>query len=148
MNIQRFFSLLIGILFLFIPFSIHSQPVAPTTLDEYTYGVTGYKLQLQMKLAMKKGYSIAEIGSCEESDRKLEFKGLVRDGETKPCAIIMVYSRLRHTPQYHCIPIEGSDPSLFEKFYNSLHTENENQEQKLQFFAYSMGKILTKLSAQ
>jgi hypothetical protein len=142
MNIQKYFIFLL----LTIPITSISQSVAPTTPEEYAYGVTGYKLQLQMNLAMKKGYSISELGTCEESDRKLEFKELIRDGETKPCAIILVYSRLRHTPQYHCIPVAGSDPLLFEKFYNSLITENENQQQKLQFFSYCMGKIITGLS--
>lgn len=125
-----------------------AQKIAPTSNDEYLYGAVGYKLQLNAKLDVKKGYHLNDFTPIEEAERKVEFKGIFRSGETKPCAIIMIYTKLRNTPQYYCIPTADAAPELWQKFFKSLLDDTENQQPQLQFFAYCLGNLAAQLSAK
>jgi hypothetical protein len=122
--------------------------IAPTTSSEYLYGAVGYKLQLNNKLAMKEGYTLADFTPVEEANRKVEFKGIYRTGETKPCAFIMIYTKMRNTPQYYCIPTHDADQELWTKFFNSLLDDTENQQPQLQFFAYCLAQLSAQLAAR
>jgi hypothetical protein len=139
------------IIFAFILFALPAvtNAQAPTTLDEYTYVIVGYKLQLNMKLEMKKGYSLKDIDSYLEEDRKIEFKALTRDGEKAPCAIMMIYY-LPHgaAPQYYCIPTYNAPPDIWDKYYASINFGEDNPQQRLKFFALSISKIMMKLNAE
>ncbi|MFI5219653.1 MAG: hypothetical protein ACHQNT_09200, partial [Bacteroidia bacterium] len=79
--------------FIFSTSFLYAQHAAPTSDDEYTYGSVGYKIQLQTKIPMKSGYHIMDFGKYEEPDRVLAFKGLFRNEETEPCAVIMIYTK-------------------------------------------------------
>lgn len=118
----------------------------PTTSAEYLYGSVGYKLQLNNKLPMKAGYSLKDFDPVEEESRKVEFKGLYRNGEKNPCAVIMIYTRLRMAPQYYCIPSADADAELWKKFNVSLLDDSENQQPQLQFFAYCIAHLASQLS--
>ncbi len=125
-----------------------AQKIAATTHDEYLYGSVGYKLQLNAKLDVKQGYYLKDYTPVEEADRKTEFKGIFRKGETIPCAIIMIYTKLRNAPQYYCIPTADAAPQLWQKFFKSLTDDSENQQPQLQFFAYCLGNLAAQLSAK
>jgi hypothetical protein len=112
-----------------------AQPSAPTTEEEYNYGVVGYKLQLQNRLDTRKGYSLRDAEGCEETDRKIEYKLLYRDGESQPCAVFVVFTRTRSAPLYYCMPSANANPLLWEKFYKSLSAGTDNPAGQLQFFA-------------
>lgn len=127
---------------------MHAQKQAPTTEDEFLYGASGYKLQLNMKLPMKPGYTLKDYNTIEEPDRKTEFKGLLRNGETKPCAFIMIYTKIRSAPNYYCIPTTDADPELWKKFYKSLIDENNIEQPQLQFLAYCLGHLAQEISSQ
>ncbi len=130
----------------FLPFhSIQAQ--APTTLEEYTFVIVGYKLQLNMKLEMKKGYSLKDLDSYVEEDRKVEFKALTRDGEKAPCAIMMIYL-LPHgaAPQYYCIPSGNAPADLWDKYYTSIKTGSDNPEQRFRFFSLAIAKLMMKMN--
>ncbi|HNR19851.1 MAG TPA: hypothetical protein PKN75_03080 [Bacteroidia bacterium] len=122
--------------------------IAPTTAEEYNYGFAGYRLQLNMKLPMKEGYFLKEYKPVEEAERSMEFKGVLRKGETKPCVIIMVFTKLRTPPQYYAIPTTDAPPELWKKFYESLMDDEKNNLPQLQFFTMCLGNLSQQLAHQ
>lgn len=125
----------------------HAQKIAPTTEDEYNYGTIGYKIQLQTKLPMKAGYRISDLGIYEEPARVVSFKGLVRDGETTPCAVIMVYTKDKNPPEYFCMPTTDAPESIWSRYYQSLTVISDNQINQLKFMSYGLSKTLMRLAA-
>jgi hypothetical protein len=147
--------ILVLLIFIFAAISLNAQKTAqktspstvqPTTEDEYLYGISGYKLQLNMKLTMKPGYTLQDYTAVEEPERKVEFKGLFRKGETAPCAIIMIYTKVRGTPNYYCIPTTDATPELWKKFNDSLIDDNNNAQPQMQFFAKSLANLAQQLA--
>ncbi len=128
--------LLIGML------AANAQDQNPTTEEEYNYASGGYKLQLQMKLPMKKGYTATDFLVYEEGDRKCTFKAVLRDGEKFPCAVIMIYDRPRVNPEYFCIPSADAAPDLWSKFNYSLQSDVENEKDRFQFLNHAIAKAL------
>lgn len=102
----------------------------------------GYKLFLQMGVALKNGYAVKDIGEYEYGDRKATFKGLYRTGETKPCVFIMLYSKLRGAPEYYGIPTVDAPEALWDRYRMSLAGETDNKQEQLQFFSYALGKVM------
>ena len=125
-----------------------STQIAPTTATEYLYASVGYKMQLNAKLPAKEGYTLKDYKLIEEPDRKVEFKGVFRTGETKPCAFIMIYTKLRTTPQYYGIPTASANAELWQKFFDSLKDDSENQQPQLQFFAYCLANLAVQIYEQ
>lgn len=129
-------------------FAQDGEPATGATTEvEYNYCATGYKLQLQMELPMKKGYVLNNITTVQEGDRTIEFKGLMRKGDKKPCAILMVYSKPRMAPLYFGIPSSDAPSTLWTKYYTSLNSDTENEKDVFRFFSYALGK-LTAVMAQ
>jgi hypothetical protein len=137
---MRYFPLLFSLLL--IPLCSVSQSIAPTTAEEFNYGVVGYKLSLQTKLGVKEGYSLKDAKGCEEEDRRMEFKLMYRDGEKEPCAIIVVYTKFRTPPMYYCIPTRDASPDLWSKFSRSLTIGSDNPADQLQFFSTCLARLL------
>jgi hypothetical protein len=136
------------VLFTFISIQALSQKINPTTEAEYLYGSVGYKIQLNNKLPVKEGYTLRDFKPVVEENRQVEFKGVYRKGENKPCAIIMIYTKLRNTPQYYCIPTDDADAALWRKFNASLLDDSENQQPQLQFFAYCIAFLASQTQQQ
>jgi hypothetical protein len=139
-------TIIASFVFLFLSVITVAQKIKPTTEDEYNFGTIGYKIQLQTKLPMKRGYSLVDLGGHEEPDRSVALKGLMREGETTPCAVIMVYSKLNTPPEYFCMPTPDAPEALWTRFHQSLNVITENKQQQLQFMMLGMGKTLTKLA--
>lgn len=125
-----------------------SQAIAPTTAEEFNYGVVGYKLSLQAKLGVKAGYSLKEVKGCEEEDRKMDFKLMYRDGENVPCAIIVIYTKFRTPPMYYCIPTRDASPELWSKFNRSLTIGSDNPSDQLEFFTSCISKLVMDIASQ
>jgi hypothetical protein len=123
------------------------QKIKPTTEEEYNYGTVGYKIQLQNKLPVKQGYRIADYGIFEEPDRTVAFKGLLRQGEDYPCAIIMIYTKDKFPPEYFCIPTEDASPELWDRYFKSLKVVSDNQVSQLRFMSYGLSRTLMRFSA-
>ena len=117
-----------------------AQTIAPTTQEEYNIGIAGYKMFLQMKVEIKKGYKITDLTTFEYGDRKAELKGLIRDGESKPCAIVMVYSKVRGAPEYYCIPTPDAPEVLWDRFRTGITGETDLKQEQLQFFSFVLAK--------
>ena len=122
--------------------NMNAQSIAPTTDEEYTMGLVGYKMFLQMGVELKQGYKVNPLEEYEYSDRKASFKGLFRSGEQKPCAIILIYSKSRGAPEYYCIPTLDAPEIFWDRFRTSLVGETDNQQEQLQFFSFSLAKAL------
>jgi hypothetical protein len=114
--------------------------IAPTTEEEYVMGSVGYKMFMQMKVALKDNYKVKDIHEIEYGDRKAVFKGLHRPGEEKPCAIILIYTKLRGAPEYYCIPTIDAPEVLWDRFRMGLVGQTDNQQDQLQFFSFALAK--------
>ena len=115
----------------------NNQLPAPTTEEEYNYLTKGYKIQVDNGLDMKKGYSFVNMGpksgfslSFTESfglkttivTRTIKFKGLVRDGEEKVCAILCICEREdTGFKQYICIPSYNASTQMWENTQNDMN---------------------------
>jgi hypothetical protein len=118
-----------------------AQTIAPTTPEEYNYGVAGYKIQLNAKLDTKEGYRLKPAPGCEDATRKIEYQLLYRQEESLPCAVFMIYTRLRNPPLYFCIPTPDASAELWDKFYNSLTIGTDNPQEQQQFFSYCIARL-------
>jgi hypothetical protein len=107
---------------LFISFYSFSQniTVAPTSIEEFNYLTKGYKVQIESGLDMKKGYSFKLLGTYKQGARNFEFKGLYRDSENKPCAILVVYAFEGYQTQYYCIPSNDASPEFWQRTYKDF----------------------------
>lgn len=125
-----------------------AQTFPATTEEEYNMAAVGYKLFLQMGVEIKQGYKVNDISDYEYADRKASFKGLYRPGDKNPCAIIMVYTKLRGAPEYYCIPTPDAPEILWDRYRMSLAGETDNKQEQLQFFGFALGKALMKFATQ
>jgi hypothetical protein len=73
---------------------------------------------------------------------------MYRDGESIPCAIIMVYTRIRMSPLYFCFPTHDADPEIWRKFTLSLTTGTDNPQEQLHFFNTCIARLCMKLVAE
>ncbi|KAB2913524.1 MAG: hypothetical protein F9K23_17010 [Bacteroidetes bacterium] len=96
--------------------------ISQTTQEEYNYITKGYKTQVESGLDMKKGYSFKDYGTftIEEGKekRQCEFKGLFRDGQTKPCAVMMIFRRTdisNGAVHYICIPSSDAPEDIWKQ---------------------------------
>ena len=139
----------VSILFISFLFITESYCQSPTTLDEYTYVIVGYKQSLNLKLEMKKGYSLMNLDTYTDEDRRLEFKALYRDNEKSPCAVMMIYYLPKGAaPLYYCIPTYNAPADIWDKFYKDINTGDDNPEKRYRFFAISISKIMMKLNGE
>ena len=76
-------------------------------------GTVGYKMELQMKLPMKKGYSMKDEGSYSEGEQKIIFKSLYRDKEKNPCELIQMLKILTLIPVKLNALTEFDFPSMY-----------------------------------
>ena len=103
-----------------------------TTREEYNYLTKGYKIQLQNGLDTKKGYYIKELGEQSltfmhgyKNPMKIIFKGLCKQNETKPCAILAVYEKYNNEKivkqEFICIPSYNSSEDLWLETYQQIN---------------------------
>ena len=106
-----------------------------TTMEEFNYITKGYKVQIESGLDMKKGYTLEDLGEwgLEYSNggtRKTYFKGLYRENENTPCAIMMIYKYSESDNIYYiCIPHPDSDEEIWDltlKFISDNFSSSQN----------------------
>ncbi len=121
---------------------ISSAQIKQTTEAEYKIGSIGYRMLLTMKVDLKGGYSVSDLATYEYGERKAEFKGLFRVGETSPCAVILVYQKVRSAPEYYCIPTPDAPEALWDQFRATLNGETDNKQEQLHFFCFALAKAM------
>jgi hypothetical protein len=91
-----------------------------TTIEEYNYITKGYKIQIESGLDMKKGYTFKDLltEKIEFGWQKytMNFKGLYRDGEQIPCAIMANINGV-----YLCVPQYESDINIWNMYLKLLN---------------------------
>jgi hypothetical protein len=123
-----------------------------TTEEEFNYITKGYKIQLASGLDMKKGYEFKAIdgwginyGSFE---RKATFKQLFREGETTPCATLMILERTdTDYEEYLCIPHYGSTDEIWNKAYNGFKESAKDWTKASIGYVWGMIKMISYLTS-
>ena len=106
----------------FIPAIVFAQP---TTQEEYNYVTKGLKIQKESGLDMKKGYSLRDYGIKTSGTvnvgnaltntyvtATVSSFGLYRDGQDKPCAVLIIYDR-PGLSEYLCVPSFDADKAIW-----------------------------------
>lgn len=113
---------------------------AQTTLEEYNYVTKGYKIQLEGGLDMKKGYRFENLPEYNTKSlifgvmRNITFKALLRDGETKPCALLCVLSISgEEQSNYICIPHFASSQQIWDLANQELNSYAGDDAKTLMF---------------
>ena len=119
-----------------------------TTQEEYNYITKGYKIQVESGLDMKKGYTLTNLGdwglSYGSQTRACEFKALIRDGETKPCAIMMIYKRtdIANGARYYiCIPSLDAPDDIWTQTLAFISSTFKEQDQASQTAIFALMKL-------
>lgn len=117
----------------FLISKIYSQ----TTQEEYNYLTKGYKIQFENGLDVKIGYSISDFGNWGlnrgSESRTCVFKGLIRKGQLKLCAILLIYKRNDITDGlnlYICIPRPDAPSEIWKQTFNIIE-EYVNDEDSI-----------------
>ena len=123
-----------------------------TTQEEYNYITKGYKIQVESGLDMKKGYSFFDLRPAvlkwaNGEARNCYFKALVRDGESKPCAIMMIYKRFDVGAEYYiCIPTLNADAVWQQTFQDMMKiSEADDFKELLQTMVWSLMKLSSEI---
>ncbi len=118
---------------------------AQTTEEEYNYVTKGYKVQMESGLDMKKGYSLVDLGkwgmSHNPENRECTFKALMREGQSKPCAIMMIYRRTdisTGTTWYICIPTSDASASIWQKTLDFINTNFKQNDRMLDSIIWAL----------
>ena len=116
------------VIFTFFIFSmkLYSQ----TTQEEYNYVTKGYPDQIDKGLDMKKGYHFVDLNENSVTTgttvRSCKFKALMREGQTKPCAILCIYSRSDNGfKDYLCIPTYDAPKEIWDQAFEKFKTYSE-----------------------
>jgi hypothetical protein len=132
---------------------LYCQSKITTTEEEYNYVSKGYKVQIESGLDMKKGYTLKDMGewNLKYSDvtRGFAFKGLYRENDSIPCAVMAIYQKKRSgkptLSEYFCIPtLEAA--TLWDRTMSQMN-ENYNQSNANEIYA-GMIWALMKFSSQ
>jgi hypothetical protein len=114
-----------------------------TTWEEYNYLTKGYRIQIESGLDMKKGYKLVFIADhahiFDGIKRRMRFSALIRDKESSPCAILMVYKNLKsEQSEYVCIPNHMANYGIWEAYNEKL---KNFQKDALLAITWSVTKI-------
>jgi len=104
-----------------------------TTIEEYNFITTGFKLQIESGLDMKKGYQLKELCSLSTNERTAILKVLYRidnKGVKSTAAYMIIYKKKDQPSEYLCIAHPNSDAQIQNALYKSLTKENENNSLK------------------
>ncbi|MDY0388208.1 MAG: hypothetical protein RBT65_14025 [Methanolobus sp.] len=131
-----------------LAFFCTTQLFAQTTQEEYNYITKGYKIQIESGLDMKKGYLLNDLGdwglNTGTEKRNCEFKALIRDGESKPCAIMMIYKRIdiaNGAKYYICIPSSDSSSEIWDQTLNFITTTFKDSDKMSRTVIWALMKF-------
>jgi hypothetical protein len=125
-----------------------------TTQEEYNYITKGYKVQIESGLDMKKGYTLVELGNWGLNSgsevRNCTFKALIRDGQKRPCAIMMIYKRTdisNGVTFYVCIPSQDASSEIWQQTLNFISANFKDSNIMMQTVIWSLMKLSSQESA-
>lgn len=115
----------------------------PTTQDEYNYCTKGYKSVEESGVDLKAGYKAKQLASAKYKSGytyTANVKGLYRDGEDKPCALIII-ADLDGKKNYLCVPTNDADVALWDSYEGAF---KELLAQKQYVVALALAKAAIK----
>jgi hypothetical protein len=119
-----------------------------TTQEEFNYITKGYKIQVESGLDMKKGYSLTDLGDWGlingSENRTCEFKGLVKQGQIKPCAIMMIYKRTdiaNGANFYICIPSADASQEIWQQTLDFINANFKDNNTMMQTVIWALMKF-------
>ena len=119
-----------GLLFFVVGLGqINAQKIAPTTEEEFNYVSKGYKIQQESGLDDKRGYYWESLIShyVDSGTRTMNFKALYRIGDSKPCAVLLIYKNTNTGfVEYLCIPTYDAPKELWDRTYKSIKNYTES----------------------
>jgi hypothetical protein len=89
----------------------------PTTSEEYTYFTKGYKSQVEAGIGVKAGYKLVDYGQHHDGSKTLNISGVLRDGETKPCGLLLEFKNAKEHSYLLC---PTSDSPEWDNYAGSL----------------------------
>ena len=126
-----------------------------TTQEEFNFITKGYKVQIESGLDMKKGYSFVEYGDWGLNKgterRSCTFSGLVRLGESKPCAILLQYQRtdIENGANYYiCIPSANSSEDIWNQTLDFISLNFNTQPAAQQAVIWGLMKFASLQAAK
>lgn len=126
-----------------------------TTQEEYNYITKGYKVQIESGLDMKKGYTLTDLGdwglNSASEKRICQFKALIREEQTKPCAILMIYKRtdIKNGMTYYvCIPSADAPEDIWDQTFTSISTTFKDQNTMMQTVIWALMKFSAQEAAK
>ena len=117
--------LILGLFLLLGVLHLNAQKIAPTTEEEYNYVTKGYRIQQESGLDDKRGYRWEDLTShyTDNGIRTMKFKALYRIGESKPCAVLLIYKNLdTRDTEYFCIPTYDAPKELWLRTHERTKT--------------------------
>lgn len=139
------------LILIFFSFFFLNLLIAHTTQEEFNYITKSYKIKLESGLDMKKGYNLIDLGNCGINHglekRNYTFKDLVRNGQTKPCALLLIYKRqdiLNGSENHICIPSYDASEDIWNQTLKFIY---ENFKDNI-LFNNTIIWVLMKLSSQ
>ncbi|MDO9137091.1 MAG: hypothetical protein Q7U21_04665 [Lutibacter sp.] len=122
-----------------------------TTQEEYNYITKGFKVQLESGLDMKKGYSFVHMDhsavTSEKEKRSTDFKALMKVGQTKPSAIMMIYKRTdiaNGAIIYVCIPSPDASKEIWQQTMDFISAKFKNNDVMLQTVIWGLMQFSSK----
>lgn len=124
-----------------------------TTEEEFNYITKGYKIQLESGLDMKKGYEFKDIDgwgvNYNSFQRKASFKQLFREGETIPCATLMILERTdTDYKEYLCIPHFESTDEIWKKAYYGFRESAKDWTEASRGYVWGLIKMISHLTSE
>ncbi len=130
---------------------------AQTTAEEYLYATFGYNEQLDKGLDDKKGYSWKALTDYKFVNNKgtlmwkksqvskFEFEGLYRDGESAPCAIVVIYKEDEDMKKkdgvFICIPHPDSGQEILAKAEKYFREEIDLDADVTTYYSLALSKL-------
>ncbi len=134
--------------------SANYNGVRGTTLEEYNYMSKGYKIQSESGLDMKKGYRFKDLDphyveltneKGQSYQRKIEVRLLIREGEVKPCGILLIYKRTDNgVTIYLGVPNRNSPKEIWSKYSEDFSAELMTTDKDPKGIGYAVMWCLSK----
>ncbi len=140
---------LITILFFLICCSVFGQ----TTLEEFYYITKGYKLEVESGRGIRQGYFFRDVEdfglSYGSFQRKVTFKQLFRQGESTPCATLMILERTdTQYKEYLCIPHYKSKHEIWEMALYSFNSSVWEWTEASKGYTWGMITMISYMSSE
>lgn len=161
-SFQPFQAYVFFLIIFFSVFTYQNDAIAQTSEQEYLYSIHGYKEQLQKGLDDKKGYFWKPLFQHKFPHRKngffsgqfltgiFDFEALHREGESKPCAFVVIFREQEGISKkdgiFICIPHPKTEKDIQAMAEKYLIEESKFSENVFRQYAIGLSKLAITLA--